>query len=86
MAEAAYLAAKRNREQAIADVDRLEDALAREKMGSSDTGWLGQIREHRPDPNKIAVLSEKLAAAHAARDAADGATQRALQKLNRTAA
>ena len=85
-AQAAYVAADRERVQTYLDVVRLEDQLARAQMSTSEVSVLGQQRDHGPNSVRVARLTEKLAQAREAREAADDRTSKALRASHRVKA
>ncbi len=85
-AQAEYVAADRERSKAYAEVVRLEEALALASMSTTDFSVLGQQRDHAPDPVRVARLTEKLAQAREAREAADDRTAKALKASHRVKA
>ncbi len=82
-AQAKYLFEDRSRTSAIGEVARLEDELAQAQMSTSELTVSGNVRNKVVDMAHVARLSEKVAAAREARDAADERAGRALRTANR---
>ncbi len=82
-AQEAYIAADRERTKVYGEVVVLEDQLAQAQMSTSEVTVSGGVRNHAPDPAKVARLTSQLAAAREACEVADDRTAKALRTSNR---